>query len=252
MNLVRINNIRKTYENVFTIFKKFSLDINMHESLCIFGPSGCGKTTLLNIIAGLESLNEGRVQFYDKKNEIVKNPTLGYVFQESRLFPWLTVSKNLELVMKKSQINKVVVNEQIKKNLKLVQLDGYDQRYPDELSGGERQRVALARALIINPDVLLLDEPFSHLDELTATKLRINMADISQRLKITTIFSTHNPLEAIFLADRIVILTKQKPTTIKKILTVKIPKPRNKNLYGDFIYNPMTKRIFKDLLLYIN
>ncbi len=247
MNAMRINNISKAYSENLTVFQNLTLDINAHESVCIFGPSGCGKTTLMHVIADLEPYSEGSIQFYDGNKKIVKNPTIGFVFQEPRLFPWLTVSKNLELVMKKPSTNKAVIDKQIEKTLKLVHLEGYNQRHPDELSGGEKQRVSLARALIVQPDVLLLDEPFSHLDELTATKLRVGLAQILKQLKITTILATHNPLEAIFLADRIVVLTMQKPTKIKQILTVDIPKPRNKNLYGEFIYNPVVERILKDL-----
>lgn len=247
MNAMRINNISKVYGENLTVFQNLSLDITMHESVCIFGPSGCGKTTLMHIIADLEPYIEGSIQFYDENKKIVKNPTIGFVFQEPRLFPWLTVSKNLELVIKKPSTNKAAIDKQINKTLKLVQLEGYNQRHPDELSGGEKQRVALARALIVQPDILLLDEPFSHLDELTAMKLRVGLAQILKRLKITTILATHNPLEAIFLADRIVVLSTQKPTKIKQILTVDIPKPRNKNLYSEFIYNPVVEHILKDL-----
>lgn len=247
---IRIVKIYKRFKNSHEpeLFRGLSLNVKENEVLCIFGASGSGKTTLLKIIADIIKPDNVIVSIFFKR--VSKNRTLkiGFVFQEHRLIPWRTVGQNLTLFLDKSQKNKTLIKDKINKLLKLVHLNGFENRYPSELSGGEKQRVALARALAINPNLILMDEPFSSLDEITATTLRTDCLSLLKKIKTTTICTTHNPLEAIFLADRIVVLSKDKPTKIKEIINVNIPKSRYTNLYLDLISLKKTKQILKRLL----
>lgn len=242
---IYIKNLTKTYINAEStnVFKRLNLEIAKNEFLCIFGASGCGKTTLLNILSNLTDYDSGEIKFE------TSNPRIGYVFQQDRLLPWLTIEKNLSLVLQNNYSEKQK-SKLIKGHLKSVKLNNYVNKYPNQLSGGERQRVSLARALLWKPEVLLLDEPFSHLDELTATKLRQEVKFLHSKSKMTTLYVTHNPLEAIFLADRIVILSKKNKGIVN---TIEVPiHGDHKKLYEAFIYKPYTKKILKSLLSYLD
>lgn len=245
--MVQINadEISKSFNGELTIFRKFSLRIRSNECVCFFGPSGCGKTTFLNLLAGLIQPDSGSITFKNDKNEIIV-PTAGYVFQQPRLLPWLTIKKNITIVL--GGINSKNSSILVKRMLKLVKLPIDGKRYPDEMSGGELQRVALARALIVKPHVLFLDEPFSHLDEVTAAQLRWDLLKVFQKIKITTVFTTHNPLEAIYLADRVVVLSEKKPTVIKRIIDTHMTGRERKDLYRRFIFEKSVKRIMHKLL----
>lgn len=243
---IRIKSLKKAFRNHkkdVVVFRNLNLEIMKNETISLFGPSGCGKTTLLRIIAGLTQTDDGEIEFSQKRFK------LGYVFQEPRLLPWRTVAQNIELVLNEDHERETATKRKsVRKALELVQLSEFENRYPEELSGGEKQRISIARALVIKPDILLMDEPFSHLDELTATELRIKITQIIKRVKVTMIFATHNPLEAIFLADRIVVFTKKKPTSIKRIVNINVPGKRSKDLYREFIFHRRVKPILQQLL----
>jgi ABC-type nitrate/sulfonate/bicarbonate transport system ATPase subunit len=181
------------------------LGVDLHvpsgEFTCLLGPSGCGKTTLLNILSGLDVADEGTVRIAREDGGAA---TFGYVFQEPRLLPWLTVRENLRFVQDE---HSAAADEDVRYWLERVGLAGRESDYPRQLSIGQRQRVAVARALLIRPDVLFMDEPFSALDELTASHMREELMDLWAELGCTVVFVTHNPLEATYLADRIVIMT---------------------------------------------
>ncbi|GIQ69547.1 ABC transporter ATP-binding protein [Xylanibacillus composti] len=200
------------------------LTIRRGEFVTVIGPSGCGKSTLLKIIAGLDAQYEGNVLLDGEK--IVK-PSIekGFIFQEHRLFPWLTVEKNIaaDLSLKRRDIR-----AKVDEFIEIVRLKGFEQAYPRELSGGMSQRVAIARALLRNPKVLLLDEPFGALDAFTRSHLQEVLLDIWQRNRTTMILVTHDIDEAIFLANRVVIMNPR-PGTIKKVITVDLPYPRKKS-----------------------
>lgn len=200
-------------------------DINLTiydgEFICVLGPSGCGKTTLLNILAGLDRPDYGSVRVSQVNGE---PPVTSYVFQEPRLLPWLSVAGNLKFVLDHPNQES---NELIGFWLERVGLAGRGNDYPRQLSIGQRQRVAVARALIIGPDVLFMDEPFSSLDELTASHMREELLDLWSDLGCTVVFVTHNPMEATYLADRIVIMSKGPGRIIKDYpVSDLIPRPR--------------------------
>jgi ABC-type nitrate/sulfonate/bicarbonate transport system ATPase subunit len=178
-----------------------SLSIEPGEFVCLLGPSGCGKTTLLNILSGLDRANTGTISVKRSDGQDAK---LGYVFQEARLLPWLTVADNLRFVLDRGGPS---TNDLVERWLERVGIPGRGNDYPRQLSIGQRQRVAVARALIIEPDVLYMDEPFSALDELTAGRMREELLGLWAESQCTVVFVTHNPLEATFLADRIVVMT---------------------------------------------
>ena len=200
-------------------------DIDLHvgsgEFVCLLGPSGCGKTTLLNILAGLDHADSGTVTVGDP----VAPPVTSYVFQEPRLLPWRTVSGNLRFVLDEGGES---ARSKVAYWLERVGLAGRGDDYPRQLSIGQRQRVAVARALLVKPDVLFMDEPFSSLDELTATRMREELLELWQELGCTVVFVTHNPLEAAVLADRIVVMSRG-PGRIVEDLTVArwLPRPRD-------------------------
>ena len=192
------------------------------EFVCVLGPSGCGKSTLLNIVAGLETANEGHVVVGGARDA---GAVVTYMFQESRLLPWMTVEDNLHFVLDGPVADRT---RRVGDWLERVGLDGFGTYYPQQLSVGRQQRVAVARALIVRPDVLLMDEPFSSLDELTAMSMREQLLSLRHKLGCTVVFVTHDPLEATLLADRVVIVSS-KPGRIvhQEPLAERLGRPRN-------------------------
>jgi NitT/TauT family transport system ATP-binding protein len=186
------------------------------EFVCVLGPSGCGKTTLLNIIAGLDSDFSGKVNGGGKPG--IASPVIGYVFQTPRLLPWRTVAENIQLVLRPGQSTGIV-----DELLSMTGLSQFRDTYPERLSVGMSRRIALVRAFAVEPDLLLMDEPFVSLDESTAQKLRQMLLAIWQRRPTTVVFVTHDTREAVLLADRIVRLTAS-PGTVDKIITVDVPR----------------------------
>jgi ABC-type nitrate/sulfonate/bicarbonate transport system ATPase subunit len=195
-----------------------SLSVLEGEFRTIVGASGCGKTTLLHIIAGLESPDEGYVT-------LPGDGQLGFVFQEPRLLEWQTVGENLEFALDGTKIPKSNYDSRITEVIETVGLSDFRDEYPRTLSGGMQQRVALARALCIEPDVLLMDEPFASLDEITARDLRHDLLELWQENSITILFVTHNIREAILLSDTISILSR-KPANIIASIDITSPRPR--------------------------
>ncbi len=186
------------------------------QFVCVLGPSGCGKTTLLTIIAGLDSDFAGYV---DGGGDSTRGgPVIGYVFQTPRLLPWRTVAENIQLALRPGQTIGVV-----DELLAMTGLSEFRDTYPERLSVGMSRRVALVRAFAVEPDLLLMDEPFVSLDEATAQKLRQMLLEIWQRRPTTVLFVTHDTREAVLLADRIVKLTAS-PGTVDKIIAVEIPR----------------------------
>ncbi|ADI74840.1 ABC transporter related protein [Methanohalobium evestigatum Z-7303] len=206
--------------------KDLNLEIKDKEFVCIIGPSGCGKTTLLRIIAGLENPSNGEVTL-DGEKIIEPDPKRGMVFQEYSLFPWRTVIRNITFGPEMQGMDKNKSQEIAEEYLKLVGLEQFKNSYPYELSGGMRQRVAIARALANDPEVLLMDEPFGSLDAQTRNVLQSELLDIWEKKQITIAFVTHSVDEAVFLADKIVMLTSR-PGKIKDIIDVNLPRPRNR------------------------
>jgi NitT/TauT family transport system ATP-binding protein len=205
--------------------RDISFEIHRREIVCVVGPSGCGKSTLVRTLAGLEKHNSGEILLDGKP---IKGPgqDRGMVFQGYSLFPWLTVKKN---VMFGPEMNGSTHNDAERDALlwlELVGLDKFANAYPHELSGGMRQRVAIARALVNQPRILLMDEPFGALDAQTRIKMQTNLLDIWRNVDITIVFITHDLDEAIFLADRILVL-KAHPGEVQEMIEVPVPRPRS-------------------------
>lgn len=215
-----------------TILDNISMEIEKGEFICLLGPSGCGKSTLLNVMAGFLKPTSGSVTIDGK---LVEKPSIEYVtiFQNYGLLPWRTVRKNVELGLETKKVSKEERSRTARKYIEMVGLGEAEKKRPWQLSGGMQQRVAIARALAVEPEILFMDEPFGALDAITRMKLQDDISRISQETKKTVIFVTHDIEEAVFLADRIVVLSAN-PGKIKSILNIKMPKHRDRTS-GDFL-----------------
>ena len=227
---ITIDKLTKTFPSPgsgedFIVLHDISLKVDEGKFVSIVGPSGCGKSTLLNVIAGIESYDGGSVAIHPKAGRAGSEPRVAYVFQSPRLLNWLTVENNIHFVLEAQKVPRTRWRELVGKNLEMVGLAGQERNYPLNLSGGMQQRVAIARALAIEPDILLMDEPFSHLDAITARKMRFDLMDILQRAKPTILFVTHDLTEAVFLSDNIYMMST-KPARIFKHVKIDLPRPR--------------------------
>ncbi len=208
------------------ILKDISLRIAPGEFVSIVGASGCGKSTLLRLVAGLEGDYRGSLQV---NGQPIKGPGLdrGIVFQEHRLFPWLTVVQNVALGLLNAPISERQKRERIERHIALVGLQGFENAYPYQLSGGMLQRVAIARALVNQPEILLLDEPFGALDAMTRARLQSELHAIGRDTGVTIVLVTHDVEEAVYLGDRVVVLAPR-PGRIRRIIEVPLPEPRDR------------------------
>lgn len=224
---IKINDLQKQFlsedQQPNIVLKDINLNIEKGQFVSILGPSGCGKSTLLSIVAGLTKASSGDV-FLNGKKITKPGKDRGMVFQQAALFPWLNVLENVIFPLKK-EMPKSEARQQAKKYLQMVQLSNYLSHYPHELSGGMQQRVAIARALAMNPDTLLMDEPFGALDEQTRTRLHGQLESIWTETKKTILFVTHSISESIKLSDRIIVMGT-KPGTILQDIEVDLPRPR--------------------------
>ena len=203
-----------------------SLSLREKEFVSVLGPSGCGKTTLLRIVAGLDEATTGCIEL---NGEVVdrRSSKMAMIFQEYSLYPWRTVLDNITFGLEMQGFAKLPAREAALKYLHLVGLDDFADRYPYELSGGMRQRVAVARALAIEPEILLMDEPFGALDAQTRNMLQKELLEIWEKTKKTVLFVTHSVDEAVYLSDRIVVLT-ERPGRIREIVDSPLPRPRDR------------------------
>jgi NitT/TauT family transport system ATP-binding protein len=209
------------------VLDNVSFDVNDKEFVCILGSSGCGKTTLLRLIAGLDKTQAGGSIYLDGEEMKGTSPKVGMVFQEYSLFPWRTVIDNIAFGLEMQGIPKDKRYAVAERYLELVSLTQFRNSYPSELSGGMRQRVAVARALTLDPVLLLMDEPFGALDAQTRNMLQKELLDIWEETKKTIVFITHSVDEAVFLSDRIIVLTPR-PGRICRIFEVPLPRPRDR------------------------
>ena len=220
--LVSIRNVVKYFarDGASPVIDGVSLDIARGELVAMIGPSGCGKSTLLNIVAGLIEPTDGQVE--------VREPGLriAYVFQRPRLLPWRNVFRNVEFSLEQIPELRSRADEEARKALRLVNLEGHEKKYPHELSGGMQQRVALARGLAVQPGLLLLDEPFGSLDALTRSYLQEELLGIVRRAGATTLLVTHDIDEALLLADRVVVMSSR-PGRIKREITLPFGRDRS-------------------------
>ncbi|WP_158970967.1 ABC transporter ATP-binding protein [Paraglaciecola sp. L3A3] len=208
-----------------TALKDINLSIHKREFVCVIGPSGCGKSTLIRILAGLETATSGEV-LLDGKKVTKPGPERGMVFQGYTLFPWLTVKENIMFGLIESGNNKNTAESEARQWADLIGLSKFENHYPNQLSGGMKQRVAIARALANQPKILLMDEPFGALDAQTRAKMQAYLMEIWKNIDITVFFITHDLDEAVFLADRILVL-KANPGEIEELIEVPVPQPRH-------------------------
>jgi len=214
-----------------TVLEDVSFSVNRDEFICLVGPSGCGKSTILRIIAGLEKADSGEILFHGEP-QTSPNPKITMIFQLFGLLPWKTALENVEVPLEVHGIKKGTRVEIARSYLRMVGLEGFENTYPHDLSGGMKQRVGIARALALQPEVLLMDEPFSSLDELTAKTLRELVLEIWRDPSLPTntfVMVSHNVEEAVYMADRVIIMSSR-PGRIIGEVKVYLPRPRTQYL----------------------
>lgn len=253
-----VRNLTKSFrrqrdDRVIKVFDGISLDVHPSEFVCLVGPSGCGKTTLLRILNGLIPHDSGEI-FLDGSTVIKPGIDKGFVFQDSSLLPWRTVTDNIILGLEIQGADKKVAREKAQEFIDLVGLKGFETHYPYELSGGMQQRVNLARALIVDPEILLMDEPFASLDAQTREIMQSELLKMWVQAKKTVIFVTHQIEEAIYLADRVVVFSAR-PTRVREIVKIQIPRPRPLSVkrtkdfldYTDHIWGIIQDEVLKSM-----
>jgi NitT/TauT family transport system ATP-binding protein len=226
--IIDLTNITKTYRSKAKLvhaLKDVTLPVAKGSFTTIVGPSGCGKSTLLKIIAGISLPYEGRLSYKGREIKSI-NTDVGFVTQDSNLFPWLTLLENVELALKIRGVAKEERAQAAQKLIDIMQLTGFEACYPFELSGGMQKRGSIIRTLIYDPDVILMDEPFGPLDAQTRLVLQDELLKIWDANKKTILFVTHDLTEAIALSDKVVLFTSR-PGTVKRIFDVPLPRPRN-------------------------
>jgi NitT/TauT family transport system ATP-binding protein len=235
----------ETAEGPITAVDHVSFSVRQGEFMSVIGPSGCGKSSLFNVIGGLLTNHQGTVKV---AGELINGPhkSIGMVFQEESTFPWRTVVDNVAFPLELIGMPKAKRIERARYFIKMVGLDGFENRYPGELSGGMRQRVSLARTLASEPKILLMDEPFAALDEQTRLLLGDKVLQIQQQLQQTTLLITHNITEAVQMSDRILVMT-YRPGQVKRIVEIDLPRPRTSEIVGSAAFGRYVAEIWSDL-----
>jgi NitT/TauT family transport system ATP-binding protein len=245
---IELEDVSKTYDankrdGGVEAVRNVSMHVGSGEFVSIVGPTGCGKSTLMEIVAGLTDPTAGEVTI---AGEPVTGPRrdVGVVFQKDSTFPWRTVLENVEFGLQMHGVTFDERRERSRDVIELVGLSGFEDTYPNELSGGMRQRVAIARTLVMNPAVMLMDEPFGALDEQTRIMLGDELLSIAAETEQTTLFITHSINEAIHLSDRVVVMSAR-PGQIKETVGVDIPRPRNTDVFGSERFNDLSERVWE-------
>jgi NitT/TauT family transport system ATP-binding protein len=238
---IAVRDVAKRYggdDTAVSALENVSLAVKRGEFVCLLGPSGCGKSTLLNMIAGFQSPTVGTVTV-DGRPVIAPGPDRGMVFQEYALFPWMTVARNVAFGLEIKGTARRAIDAKVAELLETLGLTDFRDRYPKELSGGMRQRVAIARVLALDPPIMLMDEPFGALDALTRRTLQDELLRIWEALGKTIVFVTHSIDEAIYLGNRVVVMT-YRPGTIKRDIAITLPRPRDPS---DAAFNAIRKEL---------
>jgi NitT/TauT family transport system ATP-binding protein len=242
--LVTLSRIGKTYSNGTESLRDVDLTIGRAEFVSLLGPSACGKSTILRLIAGLGDLSSGRIEWaggaVDAKRDI------GFVFQEPTLMPWATVADNVWLPLKLAGVSRRAARDRIAEALEMVHLQGFENAYPRELSGGMKMRVSIARALITRPSVLLMDEPFASLDEITRGRLSNDLLDLWHGKDWTVVFVTHSVFESVYLSNRIVVMAARPGRAIAD-LDITAPYPRADDFRTGAIYAGYCRTVSAEL-----
>jgi NitT/TauT family transport system ATP-binding protein len=244
---IRLERATRTFvDGAVVAFQDLTLDLLPNEALCVVGPSGCGKTTLLRVLAGLLPLSEGQV-YLDGRPLNGPDPGVAMVFQHFGLFPWKTVFDNVAYGLRLRGVPRGEWRDRVRPYLELVGLVGSETMYPYQLSGGMQQRAGLARALVLNPQVLLMDEPFASLDAQTRELLQEELVRILEQERRTLVFITHSIDEAIVLGDRIVVMSTR-PGRVREILDVGLPRPRSiQAAHANPVFSELRQHIWEEL-----
>jgi NitT/TauT family transport system ATP-binding protein len=240
-SVVALHDVGKTFPNGTTALSHLNLDVRHGEFVSLLGPSGCGKSTALRIIAGLSEPSTGSVAWPPRSANSASEKRIGFVFQEPTLMPWTTVFNNVLLPLKLKGTPGEQADASVNAALDRVGLQGFAQAYPRELSGGMRMRVSIARALVTAPDLLLMDEPFAALDEITRFNLNNDLLELWQALRTTVVFVTHSVFESVFLSNRIVIMAAR-PGRVFTELNIDAPYPRDQNFRTSAEYAGFARR----------
>jgi ABC-type nitrate/sulfonate/bicarbonate transport system ATPase subunit len=240
-HFVRLKGVSKQFAvngRSLPILADFDLDVRRHEFIAILGESGCGKSTLLRLLIGLDEAYEGRI-LVDGVAPKIGNDEAGIVFQEPRLFPWLTVEQNVALGLARFGLGRAEVKRRVEEHIALVGLAGFERALPHQLSGGMSQRVALARAIVSQPGFLVLDEPFSALDALTRSQMHDQLLRVRKAADLTMLLVTHDVEEAVYLADRVVVMAPR-PGPPRAVVDIDLPHPRAR---GDAAFQHQRERV---------
>jgi NitT/TauT family transport system ATP-binding protein len=242
--LIRLDRVGKTYSNGTVAVQGVDLTVGEHEFLSLLGPSGCGKSTVLRMVAGLGDITTGTIDWPQARHDSAGRPhrDLGFVFQEPTLMPWASVFDNVWLPLKLEHVSRAKARDRVRAALAMVHLDGFEEAYPRELSGGMKMRVSIARALVTEPKVLLMDEPFAALDEITRFKLNNDLLELWRTQKFTVIFVTHSVYESVYLSSRIVVMAAR-PGRVIADMGIDAPYPRDETFRTSEPYNDHCRRV---------
>ncbi len=241
LRVERVSHVYDDQHGTVEALANISFEIQPGEFVCLVGPSGSGKSTLLRIVAGLIQPQEGRV-WLDGQVVTAPRSSIGIVFQKANLMPWRTVRDNVGLPLEMERLPSIEIHQRTQVLIDLVGLTGFEESYPRGLSGGMDQRVAIARALIHNPTVLLLDEPFGSLDALTRERMALELTRIWSTQKTTVVMVTHSIQEAVFLSDRVLVMT-DRPGRIAAAIPIDLPRPRDLHLLQEERFAEIAGRI---------
>ncbi len=247
--LISLRSVGKVFPNGTEAIRGFSLDIPAYpQFLSLLGPSGCGKSTLLRIISGLDTCSSGSVEWPNIANGTAQRSKaeIGFVFQEPTLQPWSTVFENVYLPLRLRGERRSQARDQVMEVLRLVHLDRFADSYPRQLSGGMKMRVSVARALVMQPRVLLMDEPFAALDEITRLQLNNDLLELWEAQGLTVIFVTHSIYESVYLSDRIAVIGAR-PGRLVADIPIEAPYPRTEQFRTSAVYNEHCRRVSAQL-----
>ncbi|MBV9387279.1 MAG: ABC transporter ATP-binding protein [Chroococcidiopsidaceae cyanobacterium CP_BM_ER_R8_30] len=237
-----LSHVRKVYANGTVALQDMNLKIGASQFISLVGPSGCGKSTVLRIIAGLGRMSSGQLEWGGSYEQ----PKIAYVFQEAALMPWANVLENVRLPLKLAGIPKYKALAAASEVIALVGLQGSERSFPRELSGGMKMRVSIARALATKPDVLLMDEPFGALDEMTRSRLNSDLLSLWSQMRWTVIFVTHNIYEAVYLSNRVVVMAAR-PGRVVAEISIDVPYPRTEEFRTSPLYNQYCREVSHSL-----
>lgn len=246
--LVTLSGVDKVYANGTVALRDVDLSIGRAEFVSLLGPSGCGKSTVLRLIAGLGLLTRGAIDWPQAEHDArgQAHPEIGFVFQEPTLMPWARVFDNVWLPLKLKGVSKAAARERVEEARAMVGLTGFERAYPREMSGGMKMRVSIARALVTRPSVLLMDEPFAALDEITRFKLNNDLMELWRGQDWTVVFVTHIVYESVYLSNRIVVMVVRLGRVIAD-LAIEAPYPRGEDFRTSATYNEHCRTVSSHL-----